>query len=298
LDAHVVAAWQHDLTREGLSPRTIATYLSLLGTVCNAAVDDGYLDRSPLTTPGRRRRRPAALVEHAAEPSPPRMIWLTRPQVHGLADAIDPRYRGLVILATHTGARWSELTTLHWIDVRTNYPLDDGAISGPGRLRIRPPTPIDQEEDPASRRRSRPRSGGRTVALDHDAVNALHAHRDLVDGRARDLVFTSPGGTRGPGGPLSSANFARVWQRALASAGLEQGGPDQQRPRFHDLRHTHAVWLLAQQAPIGAIAKRLGHANPVVTMRMYQLAATEVHEGQLTTHYLGLTTPRPRGRPG
>src|SRR6266545_655402 len=69
LDAHVVAAWRRDLTREGLSPRTIATYLSLLGTICNAAVDGGYLDHSPLTTPwppptparGPRRTRGRAI---------------------------------------------------------------------------------------------------------------------------------------------------------------------------------------------------------------------------------------------
>jgi hypothetical protein len=70
LDAHVVAAWQRDLTREGLSPRTIATYLSLLGTICNTAIDDGYLDHSPLT--GRGRRRPATLTDMSTEPSLPR----------------------------------------------------------------------------------------------------------------------------------------------------------------------------------------------------------------------------------
>ena len=91
LDAHAIAAWQRDMTREGLSPRTIATYLSLLGTICNAAVDDGHLDHSPLTASGRRRR-PAALTT-PARPSQPRLIWLTRPQVDQLADAIDSRYR-------------------------------------------------------------------------------------------------------------------------------------------------------------------------------------------------------------
>jgi integrase len=202
LDAHAIGAWQRDLAREGLSPRTIATYLSLLGTICNTAVDTGHLDRSPLT-PGHRRRRPAGLTATAAAPSPPRMIWLTHPQVQRLADAIDPRYRALVILAAHTGARWSELTTLRWSDVHTAFPLDDGAVSGPGRLRLRPPTPADLEEV-ASRGRPRPRPGGRTIALDQDATDALHAHRDLVGGRARDLVFTSPGGTRGPNRPPSA----------------------------------------------------------------------------------------------
>lgn len=51
LDVHVVAAWQHDMTEAGLKPRTVATYLSLLGTICNAAVDDGQLDHSPSPPP-------------------------------------------------------------------------------------------------------------------------------------------------------------------------------------------------------------------------------------------------------
>jgi Phage integrase SAM-like domain len=51
LDARAAAAWQRAMTREGLSPRTIATYLSLLGTICNAAVDTGYLDHSPSPLP-------------------------------------------------------------------------------------------------------------------------------------------------------------------------------------------------------------------------------------------------------
>jgi hypothetical protein len=36
------------MVAEQLSPRTVNTYLSLLGTTLNAAVDDDYLTRSPL----------------------------------------------------------------------------------------------------------------------------------------------------------------------------------------------------------------------------------------------------------
>jgi hypothetical protein len=89
LDTNAVDAWQRDLARNGLSPATIGTYLSLVGTMGNAAVDDGYLDHSPLTVPGRRRR-PATLTAMSTEQSMPRMVWLTRPQVYRLADAIDP----------------------------------------------------------------------------------------------------------------------------------------------------------------------------------------------------------------
>jgi hypothetical protein len=36
------------MVAEQLSPQTVNTYLSLLGTILNAAVDDDYLARSPL----------------------------------------------------------------------------------------------------------------------------------------------------------------------------------------------------------------------------------------------------------
>jgi hypothetical protein len=61
LDTHVVATRRHDLTREGLSSRTIATYVWLLGTVCNAAVDT-----DTWTAPA-----PAPQVAASLRPSPP-----------------------------------------------------------------------------------------------------------------------------------------------------------------------------------------------------------------------------------
>jgi hypothetical protein len=60
LDTHVVATRRHDLTREGLSSRTIATYMKLLGTVCNPAVDTGAW-----TAPA-----PAPQVAASLRPSP------------------------------------------------------------------------------------------------------------------------------------------------------------------------------------------------------------------------------------
>jgi len=47
----------------GTLPRSIATYLSLLGTICNAAVDTGYLDHSSSPSPA---------ADDDPRPSPPR----------------------------------------------------------------------------------------------------------------------------------------------------------------------------------------------------------------------------------
>jgi integrase len=88
-------------------------------------------------------------------------------------------------------------------------------------------------------------------------------------------------------------NFARVWKRALAKAELAHLWPEYGGLHFHDLRHTHATWLIAQRVPMIAIAGRLGHANAVVTMMVYAHVDKLVDRGLLTTGELGLTPPAP-----
>jgi integrase len=52
-----------------------------------------------------------------------------------------------------------------------------------------------------------------------------------------------------------------VWYPACESAGLAV------RPRFHDLRHAHASWLLAGGADLQVVKERLGHASIITTQR-------------------------------
>jgi integrase len=95
----------------------------------------------------RRRRLPGPLPPGAQEragrtaaarnqPVPRREVWLVREQLDRLVAAIDSRYRALVLVAALTGMRWGELVALRWDDPRFDQPLDDGAVRGPGRLRI------------------------------------------------------------------------------------------------------------------------------------------------------------------
>jgi integrase len=132
LDASTIGAWKSAMVAEQLSPQTVNTYLSLLGTILNAAVDDDYLPRSPLVRKSGAGRTAAT----RNQPVPRREVWLLREQLDRLVAAIDPRYRALVLVAALTGMRWGELAALRWDDPRFDQPLDDGAVRGPGRLRI------------------------------------------------------------------------------------------------------------------------------------------------------------------
>lgn len=139
VDTEQISRWTHTLAADGLSPSSIRTYRVLLGLILNAAVTNGYLPHAP-TLPAPPIGRPARSSE----------VWLTRVQLDQLADAIEPRDRALVLTAAHTGARWSELLALRWEDFRPDLPLDDGAIAGPGRLKLRRPATSPTGREPES----------------------------------------------------------------------------------------------------------------------------------------------------
>ena len=70
-------------------------------------------------------------------------------------------------------------------------------------------------------------------------------------------VFHTSNGT-----PLQPRNMQRTWAHILQEA---------QKPhkKFHVLRHTHASHLLAHGKPLAEVAKRLGHADPSYTLKLY-----------------------------
>src|SRR5215211_3519976 len=262
LDPSTIGRWKAAMVAEGLTARTVNTYLSLLGTILNAAVDDDYLARSPLLRKSGTGRTAAT----RNQPVPRREVWLLREQLDRLAEAIDPRF---------------------------DQPLDDGAVRGPGRLRIARAISDPRRTGRVVEKGPKTEAGKRVIALDQETIQALLAHRELVGGGAYDRIFTSPGGSRGPSGTLAHNNFVRVWKRALAKAELAHLWPEYGGLHFHDLRHTHATWLIAQRVPMIAVAGRLGHANAVVTMMVYAHVDKLVDRGLLTVDELGLAAPVP-----
>jgi integrase len=289
LDLSTIGTWKAAMVAEGLTARTVNTYLSLLGTILNAAVDDDYLARSPLLRKSGARRTAAT----RNQPVPRREVWLLREQLDRLADAIDLRYRALVLVAALTGMRWGELVALRWDEPRFDQPLDDGAVAGPGRLRITRAISDPRRTGRVVEKGPKTEAGKRVIALDQETIQAFLTHREVVGGGAYDRIFTSPGGPRGPAGTLANNNFARVWKRALVKAELAHLWPEYGGLHFHDLRHTHATWLIAQRVPMIAVAGRLGHANAVVTMMVYAHVDKLVDRGLLTAGELGLAAPAP-----
>ena len=115
-----------------------------------------------------------------------------------------------------------------------------GLVEVSGRLHVEEP------KTPASRR---------TVTIPAWLGEELAFH---LRGHDTQYVFTAP-----RGGPLRRSGFRfRVWVPATVLAGLEG-------LRFHDLRHTHAAWLVGAGEHPKVIQARLGHASISTTLDRY-----------------------------
>ncbi len=173
--------------------------------VLGQAVDDERIARNPCRIDGGG-------IEHH-----PEQRTVTIGQLDGLADAVDGRYRALVLCAGLGGIREGELFALR----RSDVDLEGGLIRV-RRKRLRLASGQVIEGQPKSR------AGVRDVVLPVQAVDELREHLERwARPRPDDYVFTSPEGM-----PLERNNFRmRAWLPATAMLGLEG-------LKFHELRHT------------------------------------------------------------
>lgn len=92
----------------------------------------------------------------------------------------------------------------------------------------------------------------RKVQLDQKLYLTLKAYADSTTGT---YVF---GGEQG----LSPTSIARIFSKAIKDSGVTP-------IRLHDLRHSHASWLINNGVNIVAVSKRLGHSTINETLKTY-----------------------------
>lgn len=230
-----VRRWVAGLSGKGLAPATVVKCYQLLGKSLAAAVDAGYMARTPC------RNVPLPRVERSE------MRFLTPAEVARLVDVTPARWRALVLLAAYGGLRVGELAGLrrHRVHpLRGTVEVAEVIVEVRGVLHSGPP---------------KTRAGHREVGLPRAVMASLveHLERYAEPGPA-GLVFVSA-----YGGPLRVPAWRRrVWQPATAAAGLEG-------LRIHDLRHTAvALWIAAGANP-KQIATRAGHTSVSFSLDRY-----------------------------
>ena len=165
---------------------------------------------------------------------------LTTRQVFDLADAIDSRYKALVLLAVFGSLRWGELAALRLCDVdlstRTIRVVRQLAELRGGGYAFPPPKTA---------------AGKRIVVIPAAIEPAVRRHiGSLREPDGNSLLFTSPRGS-----PLRHTNFRiRVWLPALRAAGLPM-------IHFHDLRHAGNMLAADAGAGLRELMDRMGHST-------------------------------------
>jgi integrase len=228
-----VRRWRKELLDKGASVVTAAKAYRLLKAVLNTAVDDGVIRRNPCRIKG------------AGQEKSPERPTLTIPQVYALAEAIDQRYRALVLLAMFSSLRWGELGALRRCDidlaactVRVTRQLAE--VRG-GGFAFGPP---------------KSEAGMRVVPIPEVIVPVIRWHLSCFAQQGDEgLVFTSPEGK-----PLHHTNFRRrVWLKALGVAGLGD-------LHFHDLRHSGNTLAASAGATLRELMDRMGHDSERAAM--------------------------------
>jgi integrase len=168
----------------------------------------------------------------------------TKDQIKALLEAVAPRWRPLIVTATFTGLRASELRGLAWEHIDFAARLIRVQVRADRFNRIGP---------------LKSASARRDVPMSPMTLNVLREWRLACPKGELDLVFPTRAGKID-----SSAN---IWSRALRPAEVRAGIA----PLFglHALRHFFASWLIDQGFGPKRVQQLLGHSGIQITLDTY-----------------------------
>lgn len=196
LNTATVRSWHADLLASGPGASTVAKCYRLVRAMLATAVEDGLIAVNPCTLKG-------AGAEH-----PPERPIITAAQAWALAEAVEPRYRALVLLAAFGGLRRGELFAL----TRANIDLLHSTVTV--RVQRQQLNNGDWLTGPP-----KTEAGVRTFVLPAELVPILTEHLETWVAPASDaLVFTGA-----KGGPLRQHVWQTQWARARRNVGLDEG---------------------------------------------------------------------------
>lgn len=248
----------------------------LLHGVAERCIEQGYLKTNPV----KRLRLPQGKAGGEADDG--EMVCLTPDEFELLHQTMAARYQPLVRFLVGTGCRWGEAVALTKSDL---------SLSGQPTVKIRRALKWSPDGKrtigvPKTKRSRRMVTLPTEVAVDLRAL--------VEDKAAGDLVFTAP-----RGGMIQHRTFwydqwrPALWRAQHCGKHTKEGcrcgtahprrcklhdappppcgcpGALGQSPRIHDLRHSHASWLLARGVPIHVVSARLGHESVKTTWDVY-----------------------------
>ena len=239
-----------------LSNASINKHLVLAKQILNHAIDNGLLARNPLD---RLKKLKEEQIEQQC---------LTQKEVYAVLEVAKkhyPDFYPLLITAIFTGARQGELFALTWDKIN----FVEGYMK------------IDKRVHNKTISTPKTRSSNRKINLPDEVIRVLKEWRLRCPHSEMNLVFPNENG-----GFLDRHNVRkRNFNPVLRRAGVNE-------IRFHDLRHTFASLLLANDAHPKYVQDQMGHASIKITMDTYSHLLPEAHKKGVETLNKILAVPK------
>jgi integrase len=239
-----IEGWHTALRNGGLAARTIGYAHRVLGKALNDAEKDGLVIKN------------ICKVQKAPKVAGDDDMVIVQDVPGLVAKLPGTRVHVLAMIALFTGMRLGEILALRWnrIDLDRKVAQVRGALEQTTAHGVRFKLP-------------KSRAGRRDITLPDLLVDTLREHRkaalelrmQIGAGRIPDdaLLFATIDGN-----PRSPNAMSTAWADFAESVGMPE-------VTFHALRHSHASQLIDAGVDIVTISKRLGHAKPDITLRVY-----------------------------
>ena len=224
------------MLQRGLAPSTIRNVHATLHSCLDKAVREKVIAHNPSD---------GTELPKAGEPS---FQILTPEQADQLLAAIRPEVRTLLLVLQETGMRWGESQAL----------TPDDVDVGKSMLRVSANLiEVAKTKAPSGFRIGPTKTGkNRQVKVSREVTGALVERMQEQSLGGTDLLLGRSGVQ-----PHQRTTFHKgFWNPARTAIGLPA-------LRVHDLRHTHATWLLEGNASLAVVMERLGHGSIATTQR-------------------------------
>ncbi|MFF8290474.1 tyrosine-type recombinase/integrase [Streptomyces sp. NPDC016309] len=262
--------------RRPADPKSIANRHGLMFCIVQAAIDSEPQLR---TANCCKRTKLPRVDDHTDE----EMTFLERDEYQRIAAEIkDPDARDLADWLVGTGMRWGEATALKVSDLNLTTERPSVSVQRAWKKAKKGAPGGAFYLGPPKTKKAR-----RVLRLSPAQVEV--ARRQSTGRRPDDFLFRAA-----MGGEWRHANFYnRKWMPAVAAA-VAKGLP--KKPRIHDLRHTHASWLIASRIPLPAIQIRLGHESIQTTVDRYGHLEQGLDDDIAAAVEAAMGAPSPRSR--
>lgn len=198
------------------------------------------------------RSLPSARIKLPMPTTSKGLVWTVAEMQTFEESSEDHRLTDLYVLLSATGARIGEALALTWddIDFAESTVFISKAVAMVKGIRTVNATKTGHS---------------RLVAIDAKTMNGLRAHKARQNTERLESAYWQDSNhvfCRPDGSGLRPDYAYKQFQRLIKLSGVR-------RIRLHDLRHTHATWLLEAGEHLYVVAEQLGHTDPQTTSRIY-----------------------------